>query len=379
MVKPIRVMHVVQSLDVGGLENGVVNLLNRLSDHRFKHVVCCLTHAGRLAERIQSKDVEIVEMGLPTDRFRFPLFTLRRLIRRWSPDVLHTRGWGTIDAVFAARAAGVPRLIHGEHGREATDPEGLNRKRNLVRKCFSPLVDRFVAVSDDLRLWLTQIVGISPLKVMTIHNGVDTDKFVGDGRDAARRMLGLDASTFVFGTVGRLDPVKDHGSLLQAFAAIARADRRACLVIVGDGPMRTQIESKVAELAIGERVRLLGERSDVSMLLQAFDVFVLTSIAEGISNTILEAMASGLPIVATRVGGNPELLEHGISGHMVAARDVSGLTTAFANYLVDPVLCRQHGRAARQRVVDKFSLERMAADYADLYLSLTVSHSLRSA
>lgn len=372
-------MHVVQSLEVGGLENGVVNLLNQLSDQRFKHVVCCLTHAGRLAKRIQSKDVEIVEMGLPTDRFRFPLFTLRRLIRRWSPDVLHTRGWGTIDAVFAARAAGVPRLIHGEHGREATDPEGLNRKRNIVRKCFSPLVDRFVTVSDDLRLWLTRTVGISPLKVMTIHNGVDTDKFIGDGRDAARRMLGMDASTFVFGTVGRLDPVKDHGSLVQAFAAIARADRRACLVIVGDGPMRSQIESKVAELAMGERVRLLGERPDVSMLLKAFDVFVLTSIAEGISNTILEAMASGLPIVATRVGGNPELIEHGISGHMVAARDVRGLTGAFANYLVDPALCQQHGRAARQRVVDKFSLERMAADYADLYLSLTLSDSLRSA
>ena len=117
----------------------------------------------------------------------------------------------------------------------------------------------------------------------------------------------------------------------------------------------------------------------MSTLLKAFDVFVLTSIAEGISNTILEAMASGLPIVATRVGGNPELVEHGISGHMVAARDVNGLTGAFANYLVDPVLCQQHGRAARERVVDKFSLERMAADYADLYLSLTLSDSLRSA
>ena len=378
-MKPIRVMHVVQSLEVGGLENGVVNLLNRLTDERFSHVVCCLTHAGKLAERINSKDIKIVELGLPTDRFRFPLFILRRLMRRWSPAVLHTRGWGTIDAVFAGRAAGVPRLIHGEHGREATDPEGLNRKRNLVRKCFSPLVDRFVAVSDDLRLWLTQTVGISPLKVVTIHNGVDLQKFVGDGRDDARRMLGLDSSTFVFGTVGRLDPVKDHGSLLQAFAAIARADRRAILVVVGDGPMRSQIESQVAELALGERVRLLGERPDVSTLLRAFDVFVLTSIAEGISNTILEAMASGLPIVATRVGGNPELVEHGISGHMVAARDVSGLTHAFRSYLVDAALCQRHGRAARERVVDKFSLERMAADYADLYLSLTVSDSLRSA
>jgi len=372
-------MHVVQSLEIGGLENGVVNLLNRLSDDRFNHVVCCLTHAGKLAERIQSQDVKIVEVGLPTDRFRFPIITLRRLMRRWSPDILHTRGWGTIDGIFAARAAGVPWLIHGEHGREAFDPEGRNRKRNVIRKIISPLVDRFVVVSDDLRVWLTRTVGISPLKVVTIHNGVDTLKFMRDEREVARRMLGFDDSTFVLGTVGRLDPVKDHGSLLRGFASVADLDRRARLVIVGDGQMRAQIESQVIALGIRERVRLLGERSDVAVLLKAFDVFTLTSIAEGISNTILEAMASGLPVVATRVGGNPELIEHGVCGQLVEAGDVSGLTSAFESYLVDSAMRERHGWAARVRASEKFSLDRMAANYADLYMSVVERRTVRIA
>ena len=365
--KPIRVMHVVQSLEVGGLENGVVNLLNRLNDERFSHVICCLTHAGKLAERIRSKEVKIVEVGLRTDRFRFPIMRLRSLIRPWMPDIVHTRGWGTIDAIVAARVAGVPRVIHGEHGREAEDPEGLNCKRNVVRRTLSPMVDRFVTVSDDLKRWLTRTVGISERKIVTIHNGVDTTGFSNQGRADSRRQLGLDNSAFTIGTVGRLDPVKDHQSLLLAFAPIAQKNEFARLIVVGDGPTRQELESFAMSLGLARKVRFLGERHDVAFVLKAFDVFTLTSIAEGISNTILEAMASGLPVVATRVGGNPELVEQGVTGHLVRARDVTGLTEAFECYRRDPDRGINHGKAARSRAERLFSLERMAGDYADLY------------
>ena len=378
-------MHVIQSLDVGGLENGVVNLLNRLSDDRWRHAICCLTHAGKLVERLQATDIPIIEVGLNSDQFRFPLFTLRKIFRAWAPDILHTRGWGTIDGIFAARAAGVPRVIHGEHGREAADPEGQNRKRNVIRRCLSPLVDRFVSVSDDLKNWLTHTVGIPERKVVRIHNGVDTQKFapvsaigcqlsavggqfVPDG--ALRRALSLPPDAIVIGAVGRLDAVKDHRSLLQAFAKIAVADKRVRLVIVGDGPMRGQIAAQIKQLQIGDHVQLLGERQDISELLKTFDVFTLTSIAEGISNTVLEAMASGLPIVATSVGGNPELVEHGVSGHLIPAQDVSALASALLGYVRDSDLRRSHGSAARRRAVDQFSLERMATEYANLYLSV---------
>ena len=207
MAKPISIVHVVHALEVGGIENGLVNISNHL-DATFAHTIMCLSRSGRMAQRINNRNVKIIEMALPTDRFRFPIVRLARVFHNVSPDIVHTRGWATVDAIWAARVAGVSGVIHGEHGREAGDPDGRNLKRNLVRKCLSPMVDRFMTVSDDLKRWLTETVGIAAHKVVRIHNGVDTQRFSLDGRDAARRMLGLDESMITIGAVGRLDPVK---------------------------------------------------------------------------------------------------------------------------------------------------------------------------
>ena len=369
MSKPINIVHVVHALDVGGLENGLVNILNHLDD-RFAHTIMCLSRSGRMAERIKNSHVKIIEMHLPTDRFRFPVIRLAREFQRVSPDIVHTRGWATVDAICAARLAGVSGVIHGEHGREAGDPSGRSRKRNIVRKCLSPLVNRFVTVSDDLKSWLIRTVGIPESKVTTIHNGVDTRRFSPEERSACRISLGLDESVFTIGTVGRLDPVKDHKSLLQGFLPIARSAQPACLIIAGEGPMRRAIESLSVELGIAEKVWLLGERHDIPQVLKACDVFTLTSIAEGISNTILEAMASALPVVARRVGGNPELIDDGVSGYLVNAGDVTALTAAYETYLYNPKLRDEHGRNARARAEQTFSLERMASRYAQLYQGL---------
>jgi sugar transferase (PEP-CTERM/EpsH1 system associated) len=363
------------------LENGVVNLINRLSDERFEHVICCLSHAGKLVERIQARNTRIAEVGLRTDRLRFPVLTLRRAIRRFAPDVLHTRGWSTVDAIFAGRVAGVARIVHGEHGREASDPEGRNRKRNLIRRVLSPLVDQFVAVSENLGDWLIERVGIPAAKVATIHNGVDTEKFLpvaglaqNDTCSASaallRRSLGLPVDGVLLGTIGRLDPVKDHATLLRAFAPLARNATPVRLIIVGAGPMQREIESQIATLDLAQSVLMLGERHDVAALLKAFDIFALTSIAEGISNTVLEAMASGLPVVATRVGGNPELVEDHGNGRLVPVGDVTAMTAVFAEYTADSMLRQRHGQSGRLRAEQKFSLQRMAEQYAELYRGL---------
>jgi glycosyltransferase involved in cell wall biosynthesis len=160
---------------------------------------------------------------------------------------------------------------------------------------------------------------------------------------------------------------------------IARSARPVGLIIAGDGPLRSSIERLSSELKISDKVYLLGERHDIPQVLKACDVFTLTSIAEGISNTILEAMASGLPVVATRVGGNPELVEHGISGYLVSARDVAALTAAYESYLNDPTLKDEHGRNARARTEQRFSLERMASQYAQLYQGLMGAREDRAA
>ena len=374
-MSPIKIVHVVHALEVGGLENGLVNVINNLDPARFFHSIVCLTRSGAIAQRIRRKDVEVRELGLDPSRFKFPIMPLVKIFRELRPDIVHTRAWGTVDAIMAARVAGVPRVIHGEHGRDVADPEGRNRKRNVIRKCLSPMVDRFMTVSDDLQRWLTEMVGIPAHKVVRIHNGVDTGKFSREGRAAARRKLGFDDANVAIGIVGRLDPVKDHRSLLQAFAAVSQAQPRARLIIVGDGVMRQAIEAQINELRIADRVQMLGERQDVAEILKALDCFTLTSVAEGISNTILEAMATGLPVVATRVGGNPELVQHGLTGQLVPPGDVGALAQAFETYLNDPDLRLRDGKTARERSEKYFSLERMAANYTEFYSSVSAGKS----
>jgi sugar transferase (PEP-CTERM/EpsH1 system associated) len=288
-------------------------------------------------------------------------------LRRLRPDIVHSRNWGAFDAVPAARLAGVRTVIHGEHGREAEDPEGHDRRRNRLRRALGPLVTRFVAVSADLAAWLVDTVGIRRDKVVTIHNGVDTDRFrPGDGAEA-REALGVSADALVVGAVGRLDPVKDHAGLIDAFARVVEGTPHAALLVAGDGPCRAALEAQVRGRRLEARVKLLGERADVPLVLRALDVFVLSSIAEGVSNTLLEAMATGLPVVATRTGGNPELVEAGVTGQLVPTANPAALAEAFALYAAEPGLRRRHGAAGRRRAVERFGLPVMAEGYRRLY------------
>ncbi|MGH7392610.1 MAG: glycosyltransferase, partial [Candidatus Rokuibacteriota bacterium] len=171
-------------------------------------------------------------------------------------------------------------------------------------------------------------------------------------------------------TVGRLDPVKDQAGLIRAFAGLAREHADVRLIVAGDGPCRADLETLAASLGLGDRVLLLGERRDVPRVLAALNVFVLPSVAEGISNTILEAMATGLPVIATRVGGNPELVEDGVNGFLVPRRDPDALRAAMARYVDDPHLAAVHGKSSRQRSVECFGLERMRDTYTSLYRDL---------
>jgi sugar transferase (PEP-CTERM/EpsH1 system associated) len=359
------VVHVVHSLGTGGLENGVVNLVNNAKP-RFRHVIVCMTTQGVMRDRLRP-DVEVFALGKRPGQDLAALLRLVRLIRRLRPAIVHSRNWAAFDAVPAARLAGVRFLVHGEHGREAADPEGLNARRNRIRRLLAPLVSHFVTVSRDLRRWLVEDVRVPAHKVSTIPNGVDLTRFSPGGRREAREALGLPADGPVVGTVGRLDPVKDHAGLVRAFATLMRAYPDAVLVVAGDGPCHHELAGLVTELGAGRRVRLLGERRDVPQLLTAMDLFVLPSIAEGMSNTILEAMATGLPVVATKVGGTQELVEDGATGRLVPPKDPRALAEAIAGYLDDPHLRTIHGKASRQRVSESFGLDGMCHAYENVY------------
>ena len=366
------IVHVVYTFIVGGLENGLVNLLNRMPAQRWRHAVVSLTRiSGRFAERVQRPDVEFIELEKRPGHLVRDYPRLYRLFRRLQPAVVHTRNLAALEAVVPAWAAGVPVRIHGEHGWSREDPEGLRRRYQYVRRLYRPFVNRYVALSHHLEEYLERQVGVSPHRVSQIYNGVDTERF----RPAEARLpiVGCpfgDPADFLVGWIGRMDPVKDLPTLLQAFARARQrtgAYARLRLALVGDGPARASVEQLVDALGLRGQVWLAGERHDIADVMQGLDCFALPSLGEGISNTLLEAMASRLPIVATRVGGNSELVESGMTGLLVPPGNVEALTDALLAHFGDRVHARRQAKAARRAAEARFSLARMVGDYCSLY------------
>lgn len=373
------IAHVLHRFDIGGLENGVANLLNRLPHERFRHAVVALTEVTDFRQRVTRHDVAFFSLHKPPGHGIRVFPALYRLFRALRPAIVHTRNLAALEASFPAWLARVPIRIHGEHGRDVTDLDGSNPRYRLVRRAYRPFVDHHVAVSADLERYLVEHVGVDASTVTRIVNGVDTERF--HPRAEPIRIAGYpfaDPALCVIGTVGRLQAVKHQTLLAQAFVRVLErspASRsRLRLAIVGEGPLRGDIGAILARAGASDLAWLPGARNDVPDVLRAFDVFVLPSLAEGISNTILEAMATGLPVVATDVGGNRELIDADVTGMLVASNDVDALARAIEHY-AQPATARAAGREARRRVEDRLGLDAMVARYAGLYDALLTKHA----
>jgi sugar transferase (PEP-CTERM/EpsH1 system associated) len=325
-----------------------------------------MTDHGDFGERIERADVPVYAMHRGRASLARTYWNLYRLFREIEPAIVHTRNLSGLDALLPAACAGVGVRIHGEHGRDMHDLDGTNPRYRRLKRLFKPLVTQYTTVSADLAEYLQDGIGVPASRIRHICNGVDTRAF----RPAARASA-AQGDDWVVGTVGRLQPVKDQISLVKAFAAALAlapaAMRTAKLLIVGEGPSRPDIEQAIAGASLQDRVSLLGSRNDVAEVLRGFDVFVLPSLAEGISNTILEAMATGLPVIATRTGGNAELVQDAQSGALVNVGDWQAMGRHIAGYACDRSLAVRHGGAARERAEREFSLEAMVEKYAALY------------
>jgi sugar transferase (PEP-CTERM/EpsH1 system associated) len=373
---PPLIVHVIQRLAVGGLENGLVNLINQMPKERYRHAVICLTQSTEFKNRIKSKDVRVIELHkAPGHELRIHL-RLGRILSELKADIVHTRNLAALEFQLVAALAGVKARIHGEHGRDVYDLDGRSRKYNALRKAMRPFVQHYTAVSRDLQEWLIHTIGIDPGRVTQIQNGVGADRF--HPRRGPRDLTGppgfMTDDSFVIGTIGRMEPVKDQVTLVRAFIYLLNADIRARqrlrLLLVGDGSLRAP-SLELLRSAGAERLAWLpGDRDDVAEMMRALDIFVLPSLREGISNTILEAMASGLPVVATRVGGNPELIADEVTGTMVPPADPVAMAEAIRTYLLDPQRASLHGQAGRRRVESGFSMEAMVGRYLSVYDSV---------
>ncbi|WP_020655396.1 TIGR03088 family PEP-CTERM/XrtA system glycosyltransferase [Massilia niastensis] len=368
--QPPLIVHLIYRLDIGGLETLLVDTINRMPAHHYRHAVVCLTDYTDFAQRIVRPGVELFALHKPPGAGLGTHADLYRLLRRLRPAILHTYNLGTIEYAATAFVAGVPVRVHAEHGRDARDPQGLNRKHNLLRRAVAPLIDRIVPVSRDLRTWLRDVVGIPQDKLLLIDNGVDTGRFRPATPGApAQEPWQDDPQAFVIGTVGRLQDVKDQATLVAAFARLRALlpGQKLRLVLVGDGPLRERLGAQVAQLGLQDSVWLAGPRSDVAPAMRSFSLFALSSIAEGTPVTLLEAMASGLPVVATAVGGIPDLVADGATGALVPAGDPERLAAALAGYVRDRKRARLHGAAGRARIEQQYSMQAMLAAYVALY------------
>ena len=374
------VVHVMHAFDIGGLENGVVNLINRMPHDSYRHTVLALTRITEFRARVRRDDVEFIALGKgPGHAIRlYP--RLHALFRKLRPAIVHTRNLAALEVAMPAWSAGVPVRLHGEHGRDVGDLDGSNRKYQRVRRLYRPFVTHQVALSRDLARYLVERVGVPRAQVTQLYNGVDAALFAPAGQRAAIPGCPFaGAGLWIVGTVGRMQAVKDPQNLVRAFVRALAIDpalrARLRLVMVGDGALYGEVNAMLARAGVQDLAWLPGERDDVADVLRGLDAFVLPSLAEGVSNTILEAMACGLPVIATDVGGNGELVVEGRTGTLVPAADAEALARAIVAQARDPVAARAQGKAGRERVLSTFSLDAMVDGYRRLYDTLRARRS----
>ena len=361
------VCQLLHSLNVGGAEVLAARLARKLAGaHRFLFV--CLDDLGPLGEELRGEGFSVRVLGRRPGVDWGCVRRLAGVLRRERVDLVHAHQYTPFFYGIAARLlCRRPPVLFTEHGRWY--PDHPRPKRMIANRLLLERRDRVVGVGESVRQALIRNEGIPARRVGVVYNGVDLSVFAESarGRDAGRAAMGLGDDDFVILQVARLDALKDHATAVRAFERVAASRADARLVFVGDGPEEGPIRAEVRRRGLETKVALLGRRSDVAGLLPAADVFLLSSVSEGIPVTLIEAMGAGRPVVATRVGGIPEVVEEGVTGLLAPSGDDEGLADRLLRLAADPYLRARLGRAGRERALERFSEDRMHRGYVELY------------
>lgn len=363
----IRIMYIIPSLNVGGREKVLINLIKHLDWSRFLPIVCCLREKGVLAESLLNLGIEVIAMG-KKDRIEPGLcLRLASIFRKYRPQIVHVHNpGGLIYGFIAAKLARVPVIINTEHGYNSP----ISASKMLVETLICNRINKTIVVSESLcNVLSTKNLAVKE-RYVNLYNGIDISKFNGvANKQEARRRLGFSGRDKVIGIIARLEEVKDHATLLSAFKLVLAQVENTRLLIVGDGPLHTRLIDYSKQLGLNKHVFFLGQRRDIPEILSALDIFVLSSTFEGMSITILEAMAAAKPVVAAAVGGNPEIIDTETTGLLVPPRNSRLLASALIRLLQNEGEALLMGKAGRNRIEKWFRIEEVARKTERLYMS----------
>ena len=362
----INMLQLVNGFAIGGGEMKVLELVQRLDNDRYNITACSVGQGGPLEAEFR-KTVERVEIFDKKSTFDFSLVTkVARLMKELEIEILQTTlFYADVIGAYAAYLAKVPVVVSWE---PVTGPFAFRHYWSY--KLAMQKIDRVVAVSEDIRQRVIRERNLAPEKVMTIHYGVDLEKFAAEDQKLTRADIGVSDDHFVLGSVARFDYPKGHKYLIEAAPGIVQRFPNARFVFVGDGPLRQEVEQQIEQLGLTENFVLLGFRRDVKQLLGLFDLFILPSLSEGLPNAVLEAMACSNPVVATAVNGVVEVVADGETGFLVPPQNPSRMTEAVIKMLASPEKMKGMGRKGRERVADHFSVEQQISKFEELYYSL---------
>ncbi|MEO8364933.1 MAG: glycosyltransferase [Pseudoxanthomonas sp.] len=364
----LNIIHFVENLERGGLERTVIDLIGAQREAGHQCRVICLFRRGALASELIAEGVMVDECDKKNGFDISAVRRARRLLSRSPGAILHTHNaTAHYHAMLASLRLPLSCIVNTRHG--MGDGNQKSRREWLYRASVR-YTDYVVTVCEAAREHFFRD-GVCPrMGLHSIPNGIRVERFATSNAQARSDLvakLGLSIDSRIIGTVGRLQPVKDHNNLLEAFARTRKAIPSAALAIIGDGPLRDLLERRAADLGISDSVRFLGDRSDVHDLLAGLDIFALSSVSEGYSVALLEACAAGLPIVATEVGGNNEIVRDGVNGCLVRSRDPEALSVALTGLLRAPERSAAMASAGRQWALAEASFRTMAARYLALY------------
>ena len=363
----LRLLCMLDELDIGGTEQQILELVRGIDRDRFEPMVCCFRH-GRKAEEIAALGVPVFQIAKSHKLDAGIILRLAKLLREQQIDILQTylwtaNTWGRV----AARLAGTQVVVASERNVDIWE----QAYKRIIGRSLAGATDKIIANSDAVREYLLDRGGLAPEKVVRIYNGVNFERFEKPFDPMERRKeLGLPEGALLAGVVARVEPAKDHDTLLRALASVRKQTPHLHLAVVGDGRQTERLTALAHELGIGERVHFTGFRTDAAEWIRTFDFSVLSSVKEGLSNTVIESMAAGKPVIATAVGGNPEVIVEGETGFLLPTRQPELFGAAMANLVAAPAKILALGQASKMRVEALFSVEKMVENTTGLYLDL---------